>query len=225
MQTLAVRAWVALAAVTGAMGLVLFTAAGTLRYWQAWVYLALFATASGLTTLYLLRHDRALLERRMRGGPLAEKRPVQRGIMSATSTGFVALLAVPALDHRFGWSQVPDWLVGTGAALVAIGFVLIARVYRENSFTSATIDVARDQQVVTTGPYAVVRHPMYASALLYLLGTPLLLGSYWGLVPLAAILPFLIWRLRDEERLLASSLSGYRDYQRRVRWRLIPFVW
>jgi protein-S-isoprenylcysteine O-methyltransferase Ste14 len=225
MHGLAARAWIALTALLVATGLVLFVLAGTLRYWQAWVYLAIFGAASALITLYLLGRDRALLERRMRGGPTAEKRPQQKLIMLGTSLCFIAHLAVPALDRRFGWSSVPDAMVAAGAVLVTIGFALIARVYRENSFTSATVEIAPDQRVITSGPYALVRHPMYASALLYLLGTPLVLGSYWGLVPFAVVIPLLIWRLLDEEQLLARNLPGYTDYQQRVRRRLVPFVW
>jgi len=112
-----------------------------------------------------------------------------------------------------------------GDALVAIGFYLIFLVYRENTFTSATIEIAPDQTVISTGPYAIVRHPMYASASVYLIGTPLALGSRWGFVPVAIMIPFLIWRLFDEERFLAKSLPGYTQYQRRVRRRLIPFLW
>jgi protein-S-isoprenylcysteine O-methyltransferase Ste14 len=112
-----------------------------------------------------------------------------------------------------------------GDALVAIGFYLIALVYRENTFTSATIEVAENQRLISTGPYAIVRHPMYASASLYLLGTPLALGSRWGLIPIFVMMPFLIWRLLDEESLLARSLPGYTAYQQRVRRRLVPFVW
>jgi protein-S-isoprenylcysteine O-methyltransferase Ste14 len=178
-----------------------------------------------VTTLYLLRRDPALLERRMSGGPTAEKRPAQRLIMLGTSLGFIALLVVPALDHRFGWSAVPFEAVVVGDVLVAVGFALIVRVYRENTFSSATIEVAENQTVISTGPYAIVRHPMYASGSLYLFGTPLALGSYWGLVPIAAMMPFLIWRLLDEERLLAKDLAGYAEYQKRVRHRLVPFVW
>ena len=161
----------------------------------------------------------------MRGGPTAEKRPAQKLIMLGTSVAFIALLVVPALDRRFGWSPVPLAVVVAGDALVAIGFYLISRVYRSNPFGSATIEVAENQIVVSRGPYAIVRHPMYASALLYLVGTPLALGSYWGLIPIAAILPLVVWRLLDEERLLARRLPGYAEYQRRVRYRLVPFVW
>jgi protein-S-isoprenylcysteine O-methyltransferase Ste14 len=225
MKNLNARAWLALVVLVVVMGLLLFVPAGTVHYWQAWVYLSIVTGASVLTTLYLLRHDRALLERRMSGGPTAETRPVQKFIMLCTSIGFIALLVVPALDHRCGWSAVPLGGVVVGDVLVALGFYLIARVYRENTFTSATIEVAENQRVISSGPYAIVRHPMYASASLYLLGTPLALGSYWGLIPSAALVPFLIWRLWDEERFLARNLPGYTDYQKRVRHRLVPFVW
>ena len=225
MNALATRACLALGLTIVVMGLLLFLSAGTVRYGQGWGYLAIFTAASVLTTVDLVRRDPALLERRMHAGPTAEARPAQKVIMLGTSLGFIALLAVPALDHRFGWSAVPRAVVLVGNALVALGFYLISRVYRENTFTSATIQVVEGQRVVSTGPYARVRHPMYASAFLYLLGTPLALGSYWGLVPLVALTPFLIWRLLDEERFLARDLPGYAEYQRRVRYRLVPFVW
>ena len=219
------RAWFALAILGFVMGLLLFVPAGTVDYWQGWVYLSIFMGASALTTLYLMRRDPALLERRMRGGPTAEKRLAQKFIMLGASTGFIALLVVPAFDHRFGWSAVPLGGVVAGDVLVAVGFCLIALVYRENTFTSATIEVAENQKVISTGPYAVVRHPMYASSFLYVLGTPLALGSYWGLVPIAAMMPFLIGRLLDEERFLARNLPGYTEYQKRVPHRLVPFLW
>lgn len=225
MKKLNARAWLALAVLAVVMGLLLFVAAGSVHYWQAWVYLSIFTGASVLTTLYLIRKDPALLERRMSGGPTAEKQPAQKVIMLATSIGFIALLVVPAFDHRFGWSTVPVGGVMAGDLLVAIGFCLIFLVYRENTFASATIEVAKNQTVISTGPYAIVRHPMYASASLYLLGTPLALGSYWGLVPIAAMMPFLIWRLIDEERFLAKNLPGYTEYQKRVKHHLVPFVW
>jgi protein-S-isoprenylcysteine O-methyltransferase Ste14 len=225
MKNLEARAWLALAVLAIVMAFLLFVSAGTVHYWQAWVYLGLFAGASALMTLDLIRKDPALLERRMSGGPTAEKQPTQKLIMLWVSLGFVALLVVPALDHRFGWSAVPLAVMVAGDVLVAIGFYLISRVYRENTFASATIEVAENQKVISTGPYAFVRHPMYASASLYLLGTPLALGSCWGLVPLAAMVPFLIWRLFAEERFLAENLAGYAEYQKRVRHRLMPFVW
>jgi protein-S-isoprenylcysteine O-methyltransferase Ste14 len=225
MKNLNAKAGLGLVGLAVVMGLLLFIPAGTVHYWQAWVYLAIFTGASLLTTLYLMKRDPALLERRMKGGPTAEKRLSQKIIMVFTFFGFIALLFVPALDHRFAWSAVPPGVIVAGDVLVAIGFYLIFLVYRENTYTSATIEVAEDQKVISTGPYAIVRHPMYASASLYILGTPLALGSYWGFVPLAAMMPFLIWRLFDEERFLATNLPGYSEYQERVRHRLVPFVW
>jgi protein-S-isoprenylcysteine O-methyltransferase Ste14 len=219
------RAWSALAVLTGVMALLLFVAAGTMRYWQAWVYLAIFVAASALTTLFLVRRDPALLERRMRGGPGAETRPTQRVIMLAASACYIGLFVVSALDRRYGWTNVPAILTVVSDVFVALGFYLIYLVYRENTFTSATVEIAVDQKVISTGPYGIVRHPMYASALLYLGGTPTALGSYWGLAAFVAMLPFLIWRLFDEEKMLAESLPGYREYRRRVRHRLIPGIW
>jgi protein-S-isoprenylcysteine O-methyltransferase Ste14 len=224
-MTLNARAWLVLTIVVGAMCGLLFGAAGTPRYWQAWVYVSIFGGASVLTTLYLMKNDPALLARRMRGGPMFEKEHTQRIIMVFTSLGFIALLVVPGLDHRFGWSAAPMWAAVLGDVLVASGFVVIFLVYRENPFTAATVEVAAGQTVITTGPYAVVRHPMYAGGSLYMLGTPLALGSYWGFLALAAMIPFLLWRLLDEERMLTRDLPGYAAYCGRVRYRLVPLVW
>jgi len=204
---------------------VLFLCAGTTRYWQGWVYLLLlFLMAAGIT-VDLMRRDPALLERRMKGGPATEPRPLQRFLVLGTSVGFFGLIVIPALDFRDKWSSVSLAAVVTGDVLFVVGFLLIARVYRENTFTSATVGIAEGQRVISRGPYAIVRHPMYASALVYLAGTPLALGSYWGLLALVFMLPFLMWRLVDEEHLLVRELPGYADYRRQVRYRLLPFVW
>ena len=225
MATLHAKAWLSLVAMAVVMGLLLFLSAGSIRYWQAWIYLTLFFGLSAAITRDLLRRDPTLLERRMKGGPTAEPRPRQRIIMLGASVGFISLLLVPALDFRFRWSAVPIGGVLLGDALLVLGFGFTGRVYRENTYTSATIEVYRGQQVISTGPYAVVRHPLYASALLYLLGTPLALGSYWGLLALVFMLPFLVWRLVDEEQVLARELPGYVDYRARVRYRLLPGIW
>ncbi len=225
MSSLAAKALLSVLLLAVVMGVILFVTAGTTQYWQAWVYLLIFTITSLLITIYLIRNDPELLKRRMRGGPTAEKRASQRVIMFLTSLAFIGLLVVPALDRRFGWSTVPLSVVIAGDVLVAIGFYLIFLVYRENTYKSATIEVAANQKVIQSGPYTLVRHPMYASALLYLLGTPLALDSYWGLLPFVAVIPLLIWRLIDEEKLLAKELEGYRKYQQQVRYRLVPRVW
>lgn len=207
------------------MAALVFGSAGTLHYWQGWVLLACYLLASIAITLYLIRNDPALLARRMRGGPWAEKEPAQKVIMSIASAGFVALLVLPGLDRRFGWSHMPALAAIAGDLLVLLGWAGILRVFRENSFTSSTIELAADQRVISTGPYAIVRHPMYAVALLMLLGIPIALGSWWGVLVLGLLLPVLIWRLLDEERFLGRNLPGYVAYQDRVGYRLLPYIW
>jgi protein-S-isoprenylcysteine O-methyltransferase Ste14 len=224
MMSLNVKAWLGNIFLALVMSVLLFAAAGTVRYWQGWLFLAVFFGASVILTADLARHDPALLRRRLAGGPIAEPEAKQKMIMTFASAGFLGLLLVPAFDHRFGWSHVAVPGVIAGAILVALGFVVIFRVFRENTFTSARVEIAREQRVITTGPYALVRHPMYAGALLYLLGMPLALGSYWGLLMLVPMTAAVLWRLFDEEARLARGLPGYAEYQRSVRWRLIPGI-
>lgn len=222
MTALGRRAWLSLAVVIAGMAALIFVSAGTFRFWQAWLYLAVYGAAGAAITGYLIARDPALLARRMRGGPTAEKEPTQRLIMAIAAAAFVALQVVPGLDRRFGWSNAPPVAAFAGAGLIALGFFIVFLVFRQNAFTSSTIEVVAGQRVVSTGPYAIVRHPMYAGALIYLVGTPLALGSYWGLAPFALLLGVIIWRLRDEERVLERDLPGYSDYLRRVRYRLVP---
>jgi protein-S-isoprenylcysteine O-methyltransferase Ste14 len=219
------RALIALGLLVLVMALLLFGAAGTLRYWQAWLFLATYFIASLALTVYLMKRDPALLARRMSGGPFAEREPAQKVIMSFASVGFIALLVLPALDHRFGWSHMGRSVAVAGDLFVLLGWLGIFFVFRENSFASATIESAAEQRVISSGPYAWVRHPMYATALVMLLGIPIALGSWWGALVVVAILPALIWRLLDEERFLVRNLPEYVAYQRRVRFRLLPLVW
>ncbi|MGA2494811.1 MAG: isoprenylcysteine carboxylmethyltransferase family protein [Roseiarcus sp.] len=218
------KAALSLVALFVVMGLLIFAPAGDVRYWRGWAFLAVFVGASVLMTLDMAARDPALLARRMKGGPTAETSPTQRLIMLFTSAGFVALLVVPPFAYRHGWAPTSAAVAISGDVLVALGLYGSALVYRENSFAAATIGLADGQRVVSTGPYAIVRHPLYACALVYLVGMPLALGSWWGLAPLALTLPFLIWRLFDEERFLAATLDGYRAYMAAVRWRLAPGV-
>jgi protein-S-isoprenylcysteine O-methyltransferase Ste14 len=208
-----------------AMAALLFIPAGTFNYWQAWAFMAVFGGSSSVVTVYLARHDPQLLERRLSAGPTAEKETTQKIIMSFAMLGFIALLVFPSLDYRFGWSPVPWYLSVIGDALVALGFLLTYFVIRENSYAASTIQVAEGQKVISTGPYAIVRHPMYAGVLPMLIGMPLALGSWWGLWGLIIIIPTLIWRLLDEERFLHRNLPGYTEYTQKVRYRLIPQLW
>jgi protein-S-isoprenylcysteine O-methyltransferase Ste14 len=224
-MTAGLKAWLWLGALALIMGALIFGAAGDLRFWQAWAFLVVYFACSALVTQDLIAHDPALLERRLKGGPRHETEPAQRLIMILMLFGFVALMVVPGLDRRFGWSQAPPIVAVAGDVLVAAGFFAVYRVFKANPFASATVGVAQGQTVVSTGPYAIVRHPMYSGAFLYLSGAPLALGSYWGLAALALMLPILIWRLVDEERVLDQRLPGYSDYKRKVRWRLLPGVY
>lgn len=207
-----------------ALGALLFAPAWT-RFWQAWVYLFVFGTSAALVTAYLWRYDPKLLERRVRSGPLAEKEASQKLIQSLASVAFIGALVVPSLDHRFAWSDVPGSVVIAGDVLAALGFLIIFIVFRENPFTAGTIEVSQGQEVISTGPYAIVRHPMYGGALVLLLGTPLALGSWWGLLTFIPITFVIAWRLLDEERFLSKSLSGYAEYRQKVRYRLVPLLW
>ena len=225
MSSLHKKAYAAPVILCLAMAVILFVGAGTLDYWQAWAFLSAYFAASLAITLYLVKNDPALLARRMSGGPFAEKEPVQRIIMSLASLGFIGLILLPAIDHRFGWSRMSPLTALVGDLLVLLGYLSIFFVFRENSFAAATIQSPDDQRVISTGPYAWVRHPMYATALVMLFGMPIALGSWWGVLIVVALVPALIWRLLYEERFLARNLSGYVDYQGSVRYRLLPLIW
>jgi protein-S-isoprenylcysteine O-methyltransferase Ste14 len=220
-----VRAFAGLLFLHLVLAALLFIPAGTLAYWQAWLFLAVFGGSSLAITLYLMKRDPALLERRVHGGPTAEKRATQRIIQTLTNVAFISTLVVPAIDHRLGWSAIPLPAVLGGDVLIGLGFFLIFLVFRENSFAAAIVDVFPGQKVVSSGPYAFVRHPMYTGALVMFVGIPPALGSWWGLLAVLAFLPAGRWRLLDEERFLAEALPGYSDYTERVRYRLLPGLW
>ncbi|HVA79499.1 MAG TPA: isoprenylcysteine carboxylmethyltransferase family protein [Candidatus Binataceae bacterium] len=208
-----------------ALPVAVFLTAWTVDYWQAWIFLAIFSAASLAVTAYLMKHDPRLLERRIYAGPLAERHTRQRIIQLLAFISFFAIVLFPPIDHRFRWSTVPPYVSIAGDALAALGFVLVFLVFKENTFASALIEIDSAQTVVSTGPYAVVRHPMYAGALVLLIGTPLALGSWWGLLTVVPITLVIIWRLLDEEQFLTTSLPGYAEYRNRVTYRLVPRVW
>jgi protein-S-isoprenylcysteine O-methyltransferase Ste14 len=208
-----------------ALGAAVFWPADTVDYWQAWLFLAVFGVATAAITAYLAWRDPALLARRVRVGPAAEPRARQKAIQAAASLAFLAVFVVSGLDHRAGWSSVPVAAVIAGDALVALGLFVVFLVFRVNAFSSAVVELHREQQLVSTGPYAVVRHPMYSGGLLVLLGTPIALGAWWSLVPALGVAAAIVVRLLDEERLLVAGLPGYSAYRDRVPYRLVPRVW
>lgn len=208
-----------------ALGLLIFLPAGTLNYWQAWLFIVVFMTSVTGVGLYLSLKDPALLERRKNIGPAAEQSTAQKIIISLGILGNLALLIFCGLDHRFGWSQMPEYVSLAGAVLVALGLFMNILVFRENSYGASNITVEESQSVISTGPYALVRHPMYAGVLVMIIGVPLTLGSWWGLVVLAMLIPGLVWRILDEEKVLEKDLTGYKDYEQKVRYRLVPYLW
>jgi protein-S-isoprenylcysteine O-methyltransferase Ste14 len=204
---------------------VLFGSAGSLDDGRAWVMLAVFFGCAGLITVWLWFRDKALLERRVKAGPGSEPDPTQNVIQGLAGLVFLAIFAVPGLDRPFGWSHAPLAVSLVGDGMIAIGFLIVFLTFRENTFTAGTIEVAEGQHLIDSGPYAIVRHPMYAGALVMIAGIPLALGSWWALIPASLLVPVIIWRLMREEVFLAANLAGYGDYRSRVHYRLAPLFW
>jgi len=218
------------ALVQGVLGFLVFAflifwPAGTFNYWQGWLFLGTFAASTVGFTVYLAMYDRPLLERRMQAGPQHERARSQKIIVSLVFLVFFAAIVLPAFDYRYRWSPVSPWMSILGDAVILLSFFFIFWVTRVNSFAASNIRVERDQKVIDNGPYAHLRHPMYAGAIWLFVGLPLALGSWWSLGVIVPLIPVLLWRLLDEEKILQKDLPGYRDYMRRVRFRLVPFVW
>jgi len=204
------------------MGLILFGTAGSLQYWQAWIYLLMLGGLATLVGIYLIRNDPALFERRMR---MKERETVQKKIILSSFLYIGLLFILPALNFRFGWTITPVWAVIFGDILIAIGYWVFYRVLRENSFASRVIEVEQGQNVIDSGPYASVRHPMYQGVILIYAFTPLALGCWWMVLPALSIVPILAIRLRNEEEVLSRDLPGYEMYLQKVKYRLVPGVW
>jgi protein-S-isoprenylcysteine O-methyltransferase Ste14 len=225
MKDLNIKAFAGILQLFVILGLTIFLPAWTLDYWQAWIVVAVFFACTLAVTVYLMKNDPKLLERRVKAGVGAEQERSQNVIQAFAAVAFIALFVISALDHRFGWSTVPPYLVALGDILIVVGFYLVFLVFKENTFASGTIEVGAEQCVVATGPYALVRHPMYVGALVMLVGVPLALGSLWGLLAIIPMTLVLVARLLDEEKFLSKNLAGYSDYQSKVRCRLLPLIW
>ncbi len=225
MTTLNKKAIEGLLQFVSVLALLIFLPAWTISYWQAWIFLAVFTTSVLAITVYLMRYDPKLLERRVNAGPGAEKERKQKIIQSIASLAFIAIIVLPGLDHHFGWSIVPTSVAIVGDGLVALGLLCIYFVFKANSFTSATIETATEQKVISTGPYALIRHPMYSGAFVMLVGIPLALGSWWGLLAVVPMVIVITWRLLDEEAFLGKNLPGYEEYRKKVKYRLLPLIW
>jgi protein-S-isoprenylcysteine O-methyltransferase Ste14 len=211
-----------LALAPAVLGLIFFLPAGTFRYWQAWVYMAVLIIPMLSVMLYFLKHDPELLDRRLR---TREKERPQKAIIALSYPLFLAAFLLPGFDRRFGWSSVPGALVAAADVIVLAGYGLFVLVIRENSFASRIVEVEARQRVVSTGPYAIVRHPMYVANILIYLASPLALGSFWAFLPALLTPAVMVARILNEEKVLKEKLVGYADYLSRVRYRLIPGVW
>jgi protein-S-isoprenylcysteine O-methyltransferase Ste14 len=209
-----------------ALALMIFLPAWTIRFWEAWLYWVLFALFPVAMLFYFLERDPALLERRLAVGPAAETEASQKRIQAFASVMLVALFVVAGFDRRFHWSPpVGAVLVAAADVAVAGGFVIMFLAFRANSHASAVVEVSAGQTVVSSGPYAWVRHPMYTGALVLFLATPFALTSIWAVLPAVGLAAGVVLRLLDEERYLAAQLPGYTAYRQRVRARLLPGIW
>ncbi|MGE5423626.1 MAG: methyltransferase family protein [Ignavibacteriales bacterium] len=203
------------------VGLVIFLPAGSLKFWEGWIWWAIISVMTLFITTYFVKRSPELLNRRMQ---VKEKEP-QPGIIKLLSFLSLFIYVIPGIDYRYNWSAVPVWLIISANALVLLGYILIFLVFRENSYASTVIQVEEDQQVIQTGLYSIVRHPMYTGLLIMQLCTPLALGSYWALIFSLLFIPTIVFRIRKEEEVLLRDLPGYTAYLNKTRYRLIPAIW
>lgn len=204
------------------IGTLLFLPAWTFNYPGAWLFIGLLFIPTLILGVVLFIVSPSLLKKRI---DAKEKEAKQGALIKLMGLMFVLGFVVSALDFRFGWSSVPTWLVILASVLFIIGYLGYAEVLRENAYLSRTVEVQDGQTVVSTGLYGIVRHPMYLATLFMFLPLPLILGSLWGLVPMAAYLPLIIARIVNEEKVLSDGLMGYTEYKQKVKYRLIPFIW
>lgn len=196
--------------------------AGTLNYWQVYLYFGVLILPMLFVFRYFLKRDPKFLERRSKG---MEKVKEQKLIQAINLPVFISAFVIPGLDKRFGWSDIPPEIIILTDLVILWGYLIIFQVFKQNSYASRIIEIDKKHKVITTGLYSVVRHPMYLGVLIMYLPTPLALGSYWGLIPMALLPVALVLRIKNEEKVLAENLEGYREYCTRTRYRLIPYVW
>jgi len=225
MRMLALKSSLGLINLAVMMSLSLFIPAGTVSYGQAWWYLAMFFAGVLIITIYIFIYDKNLLQSRLKVGTMAERRNAQKIIQGIASIGFIGMYIISGFDYRYHWSDVPAVLWIFSDAMIILSMALMFLIFRKNSYLSATIEIQEQQQIVTDGPYAIVRHPMYSAALLLFVFSPLALGSYWALLTLPLMTFSLVLRCLDEEKVLTDELIGYSAYCIKVKYRFIPYIW
>ena len=204
------------------VGVLLFVPAGTLNYWQGWLFVGVLFLPMFVAGVVLMFRQPELLRKRLEA---KEEEKEQKWVVALSGMLFMAMFVVAGLNRRYMWWMLPDWAVYAAAGLFLVGYLLYAEVLRENVWLSRTIEVQENQKVVDTGLYGIVRHPMYASTLLLFLSMPLVLGSLWSFAIMLFYIPVISKRIRNEEKVLEEGLEGYREYKQRVRYKVIPYVW
>lgn len=202
--------------------LLFFLPAGTWRYWQAWMYIGVLIIPMFFVLACLMKRDPDLLERRMK---MREERKEQRKIIQASGLTFVLEYILPGFDIRYGWSNMPAWVSIAAGVVLFLCYMLVFRTMQVNSFLSRVVEVADSQKVVDTDVYGIVRHPMYVGMTILYIVSPIVLGSWWAVIPALVIIPVIVFRILDEEKALEQELPGYVEYKQKVKYRLIPFVW
>ena len=202
--------------------LILIAPSGTFQYWQAWMYFGCILIVAIPLLVWFYRTNPGLLAKRMR---FKEKREPQKKIILLGDVILLLVFIIPGLDIRFGWSDLPDWVCILAECFALAGYGLIIRVFAENQYASRVVEVNEGQMVISSGPYSVVRHPMYLGSTIFYLFTPIALGSLWALMPALLVIPMLVARIIDEEALLRQELPGYNEYTAKVRYRLLPGIW
>lgn len=202
--------------------LLFFPPAGTWNYWQAWMYMGVLIIPMFFVLAYFMKRDPGLLERRMK---MREERGQQRRIIGVSVLFFILGYILPGFDIRYGWSDMPAWVSIAAAVVMFLSYLLVFRTMQVNSYLSRIIEVAENQKVIDTDVYGIVRHPMYVGMIVLYVVSPVVLGSWWAIIPALVIIPVIVARILDEEKALENELAGYREYKQKVKYRLIPFVW
>ena len=204
------------------VGLLLFLPAGTFAYWQAWLFIGILFVPMFIAGIVLIVRQPELLRKRL---DAKEQQQEQKWVVALSGLMFIAVFVVAGLSHRFCWYMLPDWAVFVATVVFLAAYALYAEVMRENVWLSRTIEVQENQQVVSTGLYGIVRHPMYSATLLLFLSMPLVLASPWSFAIMLLYIPIIALRIRNEEQVLERELIGYAEYKQRVRYKVIPFIW